>query len=314
MKKVSEIFTVMSGSKLDFGKMTLSDSGIAFVSRSSKNNGIVGFVEPVDGAKKFDSGSITVTLGGTYVLSAFVQPVDFYTAQNVAVLIPKAEMPLPQKLYYCHCLSMNRYKYNAFGREANRTLKDVLIPAIADLPKYTEDVSLSVFSNMSLPLNNNALNLDVSKWMPFRYDELFDIERGTGPRKQDIQKGSTPFVTSSDINNGVSELCDFVPTHKGNTITVTRNGSVAEAFYQESAFCSTEDVHVFNPKFELNNYIAMFIITLIRKEKYRYSYGRKWGIERMNNSIIKLPASKDGTPDYEYMERYIKSLPYSSSI
>jgi hypothetical protein len=53
---------------------------------------------------------------------------------------------------------------------------------------------------------------------------------------------------------------------------------------------------------------------LIKREKYRYNYGRKWGIERMKNSQIKLPVTKNGTPDWSFMENYIKSLPYSSNL
>ena len=106
----------------------------------------------------------------------------------------------------------------------------------------------------------------------------------------------------------------MAPTHKGNTIGVNRNGSVAEAFYQSQPFCSTEDVHVFTPKFKLNPYIALFLTTLIRQEKYRFGYGRKWGIDRMKKSIIKLPVTATGEPDWAFMEQYIKSLPYSSQI
>jgi len=313
MKRVREIFDVVSGSSLDYGKMTPDKRGIAFVSRSSRNNGIADFVEYVHGAKMFEKGLITIALGGA-ILSAFVQPVDFYTAQNVAVLIPKTQMTISQKIYYCQCISLNRYRYSTFGREANRTLKDLLIPDISELPDFVSSQSFPDLTGLLLPYEINKIDLNINDWKPFRYDYLFDIERGTGPRKQDIQTGSTPFVTSTDINNGVSSFCDFVPTHNGNTITVARNGSVAESFYQEKAFCSTEDVHVFNPRFKLNKFIAMFFITLIRKEKFRYSYGRKWGIERMKNSIIKLPATNDGKPDYGYMEQYIKSLRFSSSI
>jgi len=104
------------------------------------------------------------------------------------------------------------------------------------------------------------------------------------------------------------------PTHKGNTIGVNRNGSVAEAFYQPVPFCSTEDVHIFSPKFKLNPFIALFLTTLIRREKYRFGYGRKWGIQRMKTSIIKLPVTQEGEPDWAYMEHYIKTLPYSSQI
>ena len=64
----------------------------------------------------------------------------------------------------------------------------------------------------------------------------------------------------------------------------------------------------------MNIHIAFFLIPLIRKEKYRYSYGRKWGIGRMNESLIKLPVNKKGEPDFKFMEDYIKSLPYSKQL
>ena len=47
--------------------------------------------------------------------------------------------------------------------------------------------------------------------------------------------------------------------------------------------------------------------TLIRLEKFRFNYGRKWGLERMKESVIKLP-TQNGKPDFEFMESYIKSL------
>ena len=55
-------------------------------------------------------------------------------------------------------------------------------------------------------------------------------------------------------------------------------------------------------------------VTLIRKEKYRFNYGRKWETERMKESLIKLPIDKNGNPDFEFMENYIKSLPYSANL
>ncbi len=39
--------------------------------------------------KTYKKGDITVPLGGSYLLSAFVQDEDFVTAQNVDVLRPK---------------------------------------------------------------------------------------------------------------------------------------------------------------------------------------------------------------------------------
>lgn len=54
------------------------------------------------------------------------------------------------------------------------------------------------------------------------------------------------------------------------------NGSVAETFYQPVPFWASDDVNVLYPKFELNPEIAMFLTAIIRQDKYRFNYGRKW--------------------------------------
>ena len=62
----------------------------------------------------------------------------------------------------------------------------------------------------------------------------------------------------------------------------------------------------------------MFLVTIMNKEQYRYSYGRKCSQTKLKSTILKLPAitKEDGTyePDWEYMENYIKSLPYGDRI
>lgn len=147
------------------------------------------------------------------------------------------------------------------------------------------------------------------EWKEFKYNEIFKIERGKGPRINSVIKGETPFITATESNNGLTEYVEYPAIHKGNCITVNRNGTIGEAFYQVKDFCSTEDVHIFYPKgFELTKERAFFLITLIKKEKYRFGYGRKWGIERMKNSIIKLPVNSIGSPDWEYMSEYINEL------
>ena len=62
-----------------------------------------------------------------------------------------------------------------------------------------------------------------------------------------------------------------------------------------------------------NKYIALFVCAVLRQEKYRYSYGRKWVLESMKSTVIKLP-EKSGKPNWSYMEDYMKSLPYGDRI
>jgi hypothetical protein len=89
---------------------------------------------------------------------------------------------------------------------------------------------------------------------------------------------------------------------------------VADAFYQPVPFWASDDVNVLYPNFEMSPAVALFIATIIGKEKYRFSYGRKWHLERMRQSAIHLPVNDSGKPDFDYMEHFIKALPFSGRI
>jgi len=163
----------------------------------------------------------------------------------------------------------------------------------------------------------NKIPLTVREWEWFRYDGLFDIKKGKRLTKDDMTSGDTPFIGSTESDNGVTGMITVPESmgkyiHPGNVLTVTYNGSVAEAFYQPKEFFASDDVNVLYPKFSLNPYRALFLASIIRKEKYRYSYGRKWHLDRMRESKMKLPVDAQGALDWQFMEDYIKSLPYSS--
>jgi type I restriction-modification system DNA methylase subunit len=179
-----------------------------------------------------------------------------------------------------------------------------------------------------------SLNTEFWKWFRYDHDDVFDIKKGFYNKKPDADiNGTIPFIGATDSNNGITSWHDRgnieltsktgrepnAPIGKKifrpNCITVSNNGSVGFAFYQPNEFTCTHDV---NPLYlkgkELNVYIAMFLCTLIEKEQYRWAYGRKWRPVRMPSSLIKLPVTPDGKPDWQFMENYIKSLPYSKAI
>ena len=161
----------------------------------------------------------------------------------------------------------------------------------------------------------DAKPLTPDKWKPFRYDALFDIKKGRRLTKDHMTEGTTPFIGAIDSNNGYRQYVDVEPNQEGGTITVNYNGNgVAEAFYQAAPFWASDDVNILYAKFKMNPYVAMFICALIRKEKFRFSYGRKWHLERMKQSILRLPVTASGEPDWAFMESYIKALPHSGSI
>lgn len=163
----------------------------------------------------------------------------------------------------------------------------------------------------------SSLTLGVENWVEFCVGDLFEVKKGKRLTSDDQTDGDTPYIGAIDSNNGVANYIGQGAIHDGNTISLSYNGSVGEAFYQPKPFWATDDVNVLYFRKEngvaFNKYIALFICAVLRQEKYRYSYGRKWVLESMKSTIIKLP-EKSGKPDWCYMENYMKSLPYGDRI
>ena len=308
--KVKDLFKLHQGNGLELMHIGTSEiSDINFVSRTAQNNGVVAQVDNVDNIKPFPAGYITVALGGS-VLSSFVQIKPFYTAFHVMALEPKKEMTLHEKLYYCMCIKANAYRYN-YGRQANKTLKDIELPDT--VPEWLQNIIINpIKTNKN---NANILPIDVKNWSEFALGDLFRFYKGKRLTKEDMTEGTINFVGAISENNGVRQSIDVEPMFAPNCITVNYNGSVGEAFYQLEPFWASDDVNVlYADGWELNKYIAMFIITAIKANRYKFSYGRKWTLEKMKESAIKLPEAINGVPDWEFMENYIKSLPYSDRI
>lgn len=155
------------------------------------------------------------------------------------------------------------------------------------------------------------MNLDFSTWKKYRLGDLFEIKKGKRLTAEDQTEGFTPYIGAIDSNNGIANHIGQDAIHLGNTISLSYNGSVGEAFYQPVPFWATDDVNVLYFRDEngalFNEKIALFICTVLRKEKYRYCYGRKWTLEQMNDTIIKLP-SINGKPDWKWINDYVDGL------
>lgn len=118
------LFDIDMGSKLDKSKMTENNPTINFVGRANANNGITTKVDEIEALKPYSKGNLTVSLGGEYLGSCFIQPEDFYTSQNVIVLIPKWEMSFEVKQFISIMVfKESRTHYKAFIDELNKHIK-----------------------------------------------------------------------------------------------------------------------------------------------------------------------------------------------
>jgi hypothetical protein len=149
---LSELFTVTYGVNLELNRMTLDPSGIPFVGRSDRNNGVTARVSAIPGLAPNPARTLSVAGGGS-VLATFLQVEPYYSGRDLFYLTPKIEMTDSQLLYYCACIRANRYRYS-YGRQANKTLKDLPLPRLDVLPPWVSGGLERVVSNLSLKLHS----------------------------------------------------------------------------------------------------------------------------------------------------------------
>lgn len=319
--KVSDIFNVGCGVSLDLVNLTQCKStdknAVPFVSRTGKNNGISAYVEMLSNIKPNPTHTLSVACGGS-VLSTFYHPFPYYSGNCVYVLIPKRKMTIVEMLFYAKCIYVNKYKYN-YGRPAYKTLKNILIPP--QIPEelkitleiYYKELKTTIFQK-SLIITDKKIKLDIDKWKKFEIIDLFKIQGSKTISLLELAeygKGKYPYITAKTTNNGVEGFYNFY-LEKGE-ILVFEGAFLGYCTYQAFSFTGSSDIKKLTPKFKMNKYIAMFLVIILNLEQYRYNYSRKCNLGRMKKTSIKLP-SKNGNPDFRYMENYIKSLSYSLSL
>lgn len=336
---LSDIFDVRYGHSLELNALEqcAPADGVAFVSRQMGHNGISAWVSQIPDVDPAPPGDISCALGGNGVLTTFIQEAEFYCGRDVAILRPKAKLTKQQTLFYCLCILRNRSRFS-YGRQANKTLPDLVIPEIGEVPKWVSSFSLDQVAGAEATFSNEPLpTLAPKKWREFRYDAVFDIRKGyynKKPPECDESSDAVPFIGATESHNGVTsyhkledvavyarngEQEEESTTEKkifpANGITVSNNGSVGYAFFQPAPFTCSHDI---NPLYLLNKdmspEIGMFLCSVISMDRYRWSYGRKWRPIRMPQSIIRLPVRSDGELDWEFMETYVRSLPFSKTV
>ena len=305
--KVKDIFELIQGNSFELMDMSKSENAnINFVSRTSSHNGVTGVVDIIPYCEPFEAGLLTVALSGNGVCSTFVQTKPFYTAYHVMVLKPKMTMTFNEKMYYALCIKRNAYRY-AWGRQANKTLKNLELPDV--VPDYVNKINISPIITKNTTKENS---IDTTNWKEFKLTDLFEIERGTRLTKENRSVGNIPLITAGFQNEGIA---DYIYTEENklfyDKITIDMFGN---AFYRSYEFYCDDNILVLNCKFPLNKYAKIFLTTIIKVDAYRYSYGRQYRQKDCRNHIINLPVQSNGAPDFLYMENYIKSLPYGDRI
>ncbi|MBQ6052928.1 MAG: N-6 DNA methylase [Clostridia bacterium] len=161
--------------------------------------------------------------------------------------------------------------------------------------------------------------LNVSEWKEYRVGDFFDIHPTKtidGVSADDCVGYGAPLVVNSAENNGVAGMCDLIPTEEGGIITFSDTTDGNTFFYQPDFFIGFAHVQGMYPKTrDWNAFELLFFKTMLAFDaRGRYNYGRKMRRDTIAEVMIKLPITTDGDPDWQFMENYIKALPYGDRL
>lgn len=314
---IKDLFTVKRPSARS--QANYEDGDVPFVASGNFNNGVLKYLQPKEN-EILDSGNcITVSpIDG----SSFYQKDDFLGrggAGSSIILLYNPNLNLYNGYFIATVIRTVCRKY-AYSDMANKDtigaekiklpIDETGNPDFSYMESYMKNLELAVTSSLTdLQSAKNfsfSSDIDISRWKLFQISDLFNVQKGKRLTKADMKDGEIRFIGASAINNGITAyISNDEHLHPKNTITLSYNGSIGEAFYQDEMFWASDDVNVLYPKFEMNREIAFFIIPLLKTAGKRYAFIDKWKKEDMEKSKIPLPTDKDGNPDYEYIENYM---------
>ena len=160
--------------------------------------------------------------------------------------------------------------------------------------------------------------IDTNNWKQYKIGDLFDIHPTKAYKLNNSslfeEDGVNPVVVNSSFNNGVGGYTNQPITEEGNIITFSDTTTATAMFYQDKPFVGYAHVQGMYPigtyKDKWNENSLLFFLSIFRNRAValNYDYVNKFTRESAKEMVIKLPADKDGNPDFSYMESYMKNL------
>ncbi len=349
------------------GDLDTTEQDINYIGAKKNDNGVMAKVSSIKNKDFISKGNgiLLICDGEGSVGYSNYMDRDFIGSTTTSIGY-NSNLNMFSSLFIVTILDKEKFKFS-YGRKYRAHLNDIKIKLpicyqpdgspLIDLDyKYSEEGYVPDFEFMEnyikslhhKPLTTTvkksvAPKLNVSEW---KYFYLMGAVLHPGLLKiQSCKCGSAGDLDTAeqDINyigakkneNGVMakvssiKNLDFISKGNGILLICDGEGSVGYSNYMDRDFIGSTTTSIgYNSN--LNKFSSLFIVTILDKEKFKFSYGRKYRAH-LNDIKIKLPIcyqpngsplidldhkySEEGyIPDFKFMENYIKSLPYSDRI
>lgn len=298
-----------------------------YVTTKASNNGVDGFYDFYT-----EEGNCLVIDSAVLGYCTY-QALSFSASDHVEVLRPKFDMNQNIGLFFATIINLDTFRYSYGRKRSQKQIKKDIVKLPVDENgnpnwKYMNDFiegiqerdreSGETLKNSIVTNNKIRIQINTKEWKSFVISELFEVKYGINLELSNCNEEikEINFVARTAENNGVSSRVERIPgkePQKAGLITVAGGGSVLATFYQDEAFYSGRDLYTLRSKNAIDKYAKLFIVTIIKLEKFKYSYGRQAN-KTLPYIEIKLPVDGNGNPDFPFMSNYMKSLPYGDKI
>lgn len=179
------------------------------------------------------------------------------------------------------------------------------------------------------------LDLRIDTWKEFKIQDLFDIKTGKDFIYNNAIGNDFAVIGHGIDNNGVAckteRLEDYELQNSSKTLSLGHIGNFIAKAHPDDFYLGTRTKALIIKEEKIGKGTLLFLATILNYESYKYSYGRV-GSDKFQNTYIKLPicfepdgiapkidhtykySDKGYVPDFQFMEDYIKLLPYGDRI
>ncbi len=320
---IDDVFYHSRGKRLI--RLNQVDGDIAYVSSTKFNNGVDNYINPPKYMKIYKN-CITIANSGS-VGATFYHDYDFVASDHVTVLWLKNRTLTKKIAMYLITLLEKLGDNYFFNREMSdkRISKDYIKLPVDNDDKinwdYIEDFMDKIIPNAKWDdkkLQKRSIDITLPKnCVEIPITQIFNV-RSINKRisSKQLVSGDYYYITTSNKNFGFSGFHNEY-SENGNVFTVD-SATDGKSFYQQEKFIGSDHVEILEIKDKyknkLNIYTAVYLQTILNYYLDKYEYSRKRAQNRIKKEKLYLPVNKNKEIDWDSMELFIKTLPYSSLL
>lgn len=263
-----------------------------------------GFINKLDvpETKIFSKDTLYVSTNGagshTY---SYVSIEEFVPNSDVAVLVPKIDLNLEEKLVIATIITENRFKFSYGRKPKGDRLLSIEIPSLNKIKEYAKQLKKLEINNTLYDIGNikNIIN-NINYSQLLRLDSIFDIKNGLSSsnvviQDEKISVNHIPYIRPSKRQSkSYAGYIDKTTVNKDkiypkNTLYVSTDGAGSHTYSYVSIeeFIPNSNVSVLIPKKDMSLEIKLLYAAHITANRFKFSYGRKPKGERL--AELRLP-------------------------